>query len=205
LILETSGVALPGEIVLNFWRPPVSDVVSDTAVAVVVDAVRLDDLADDETFLDQIQAADLVILSKIDLVDVAARERAHERLASMTNGQPVIGASYGRVPLEALFPPDPAPRRPGRPHQGDHHHDRFESHRLQRGGIQDGDAVIDELRALGAIRVKGFVRTPEGVKVLQGVGARIELSDPAVPPPEDLIGTIVVIRAVGDGGHGTRD
>jgi len=41
------------------------------------------------------------------------------------------------------------------------------------------------------------VRTREGVRVVQGVGARIELSVPDSPPPEELVGRLVVIRRAG--------
>jgi hypothetical protein len=54
--------------------------------------------------------------------------------------------------------------------------------------------VIAELRALGALRAKGFVATSEGLRLVQGVGARIELARAEVAPPPELIGRVVVIR-----------
>ena len=39
LVLETSGVALPGEIVIQFWREPLDALISDEVVAVVVDCL----------------------------------------------------------------------------------------------------------------------------------------------------------------------
>ena len=39
LVLETSGVALPGEIVIQFWRPPLSELIHDEVVAVVVEVL----------------------------------------------------------------------------------------------------------------------------------------------------------------------
>ncbi len=199
LILETSGVALPGEIVLNFWRPPIDELVSDTVVCVVVDALRLEELASDETFLDQLGAADLVVLNKCDLVDDDARRRAHERLAGLTDGQPVIDASFGRVSMDALFPPD-LERRAPRPHtheEHDHLHAQFETRTLHFPGVVDGDDLLAQLRAIGAIRAKGFVTTADGIRVIQGVGSRIELSEPTAEPPAQLIGMVVLIDRAG--------
>jgi hypothetical protein len=38
------------------------------------------------------------------------------------------------------------------------------------------------------------VETSVGLRLLQGVGARIELEQPPQPPPPELIGRLVVIR-----------
>lgn len=197
LVLETSGVALPGEIVLNFWRPPVSELVSDTVVVVVVDAPRLDSLADDETFLDQLGAADLVVLSKVDLVDEATRARARERLGGMTQGQPILEATFGDVAMEALFPPDLERRPPRDHHDHDHLHAQFETRTISFPGVVDEADVVAQLVALDAIRAKGFVTTPAGVRVVQGVGTRIDVSEPAAVPPEHLIGLVVLIDKAG--------
>jgi hypothetical protein len=40
------------------------------------------------------------------------------------------------------------------------------------------------------------VRTSRGVQLVQGVGRRIEVTDAPVPPPETLVGRVVVIRRV---------
>ena len=37
LILETSGVALPGDVLVQFWRPPVDALVSEERVIILVD------------------------------------------------------------------------------------------------------------------------------------------------------------------------
>jgi multidrug resistance efflux pump len=47
-----------------------------------------------------------------------------------------------------------------------------------------------------AVRAKGFVQTSEGVRVVQGVGPRIQLSAPPNPVPPELIGRVVVIHRV---------
>jgi hypothetical protein len=49
------------------------------------------------------------------------------------------------------------------------------------------------------LRAKGFVATDEGLRLVQGVGARLELSEPDVSPPAELVGRVVVIRKRVDG------
>lgn len=199
MIVETSGVALPGEIVVQFWRPPLDALVSDEVIAVVVDAARVaDGLPEgDETFSEQLEAADVVVLNKCDLVDAAAIDRATALLSTATAGQPVLHAIRGALDPALLFPPDAdgarrARRDPAaRPHA--HDHERFTTRELDFPEVQDEHALIDALRAEGALRVKGFVRTPRGLRVVQGVGPRVELSDPPRPVPDALVGKVVII------------
>ena len=62
-------------------------------------------------------------------------------------------------------------------------------------GIEQA-ALLSQLRQLHMLRAKGFVRTSQGLQVVQGVGRRLELSAPASPPPATLVGRVVVIRRV---------
>jgi len=52
----------------------------------------------------------------------------------------------------------------------------------------------ERVRSLAPLRAKGFVVTSEGLRMLQGVGPRIELSKVDFAPPAELLGRIVVIR-----------
>ena len=54
--------------------------------------------------------------------------------------------------------------------------------------------MLQTVAAEHALRAKGFVRTAKGIRVVQGVGPRIELSAPKTPVPEELVGRVVVIR-----------
>jgi hypothetical protein len=56
------------------------------------------------------------------------------------------------------------------------------------------EALLARLRGLAAVRCKGFAATRDGVRVIQGVGSRIELREPERAPPPELIGKLVVIR-----------
>ncbi|MEQ1507300.1 MAG: CobW family GTP-binding protein, partial [Myxococcota bacterium] len=182
LVLECSGVALPGEIVIQFWRPPLDGLVSDEVVVVVVDAERAARGGDepDETFTEQLEAADLVVLNKRDRVDEAGLARATDRVNALTAGRPIVVTSYGRVDADVLFPPDPEGARQRRrdpdaaPHA--HDHERFTTRELRFDGVVDEAAILDRIRALDAIRAKGFVATPAGIRVVQGVGDHVELA-----------------------------
>jgi hypothetical protein len=44
------------------------------------------------------------------------------------------------------------------------------------------------------VRIKGFVRTRDGVSVVQGVGRRVTVEKAHTEPAEDLVGRVVVIR-----------
>ncbi|MEZ4322700.1 MAG: CobW family GTP-binding protein [Myxococcota bacterium] len=199
LVLETSGVALPGEVVVQFWRPPLRELVSDEVVVVVVDAERASgDL--DETFLEQVEAADLLLLNKCDLIDEAALTAAEARLDELSGGQPVMRTVHCAVDPSLLYPPDPdglrVARRDPTASPRPHVHETFNTTELQFPGVVDEAAVLSEVASHHAIRAKGFVRTERGVRVLQGVGPRIQLTDPEVPVDEALVGRVVVIHRV---------
>jgi G3E family GTPase len=162
-------------------------------VAVVVDAPRAASLAADETWLMQVEAADIVILSKVDLAPDAP---ARAVIAAHAPGRPVHVARFGVVPPGVLWP-DATPT----PRESDSHahsHEMFTSRSLSFPGVVDGAEVVAALAALAPIRAKGFIRTADGIRVVQGVGDAITLSAPAVEPPASLVGTVVVIDR-GDG------
>ena len=45
-----------------------------------------------------------------------------------------------------------------------------------------------------ALRVKGFVETAEGLRLVQAVGSRVDLDVVTDPVPPGLLGRLVVIR-----------
>jgi cobalamin biosynthesis protein CobW len=198
LVIETSGVALPYDTQLNFWRPPVEGWIEDDVAVVVVNAEQLAagrDLVG--TFEQQVSSADLLVLNKIDLVDEAELPRLEERLRELEPEAPILRAEHADLDPLLLFPPDPrglrARRREAAAAPG-HVHERFLAEELEVEPRVDPAALLARLEALGALRAKGFVETADGPRVVQGVGARIELEEPARPPPPGLAGRVVVIR-----------
>jgi G3E family GTPase len=204
IVIETSGVALPFETQLQLWRDPVRQWIADDVAVVVVNAEQLAEERDlDDTFTQQVSSADFLVLNQIDRVPVAALPRLERELRKWEPEAPLVPTVHAQVPPELLFPPDLAQLRAQRraaggvgapPHDHDRAHARFLADELVLpAGIASAD-VRTRLRALGALRAKGFVATREGLRVVQGVGARIELASPEVPPPAELVGRLVVIR-----------
>jgi len=207
VIVETSGVALPYDTQLNFWREPVAGWIADDAAVVVVNAEQLAAGRDLEgTFEQQVSSADLVVLNQLDRVAEAEIPRLEAMLREIEPEAPILRAVHADVDPRLLFPPDPEGRRalhregageaPAEAH-ADHRHERFEAEEVAVEPGIEAEALVARLRACSALRVKGFVRTRQGVRVVQGVGPRIELATPDAAPPEELVGRLVVIRRAG--------
>ncbi|MFT4570405.1 MAG: cobalamin biosynthesis protein CobW [Hyphomicrobiaceae bacterium] len=199
VIVETSGVALPYDTLINFWRDPVRAWSTDEIAIVVASAEQIAtgrDLAG--TFEDQVSSADLIVLSKIDLVDEADALRAEQFLSELQPDAPIIRSLNGDADPALLFPPDPGGTRAERrdlPAQSrPHTHEHFETHEIQIAAGTDPGQITERLAALGALRVKGFIETADGVQVVQGVGPRIELSPVTEPVAAEMLGRLVVIR-----------
>jgi len=194
LIVETSGVALPSEVQLCFWREPVSLWVAEDMAVVVVSAEQL--LAARElgaTFEAQVSSADLLLLNKVDLVPAAELAQLESALREIEPDAPLLRTLYGKLDPVLLFPPEPRGPR-ARPAPSPHRHESFESEEI---ALEDGmapDVLREALRGQEALRVKGFVRTSEGLRLVQGVGPRIELVEPREDPNPDLIGRVTLIR-----------
>lgn len=198
IVVETSGVALPSDTQLQFWREPVSNWVEEDVAVVLVNAEQLHEGRDLEgTFEDQVSSADLLLLNKTDLVPRSSLQDFEARLADVAPDTPVLHSVYGRVDPAVLFPPDAADIRRRRRQQtlsAHHHHDVFEVQELEVEEQIEPDVLLTRIQQLGTLRAKGFVRTTRGVELLQGVGRRLELTRPTFAPPPRLIGHVVVIR-----------
>jgi cobalamin biosynthesis protein CobW len=201
IVVETSGVALPFETQLHLWRPPLCDWIEDDVSVVVVNAEQLAAGRDlDATFEQQVSSADLLVLNQIDRVDPDRLPALACRLRELEPDAPILRATHGRVDPDLLFPPDAAGARRGRAdpaaasaHDG-HEHECFATEVLEvRSGVAESE-LLARIRALGALRAKGFVRTRDGLRLLQGVGPRIELAEVQAPPHAELIGRVVAIR-----------
>jgi cobalamin biosynthesis protein CobW len=210
ILIETSGVALPYDVQLNFWRPPVASWIADDAVVVMVNAEQLAHGRDLEgTFEQQVSSADLLVLNKTDLVSEAELPALEARLREIEPDAPILRSVHGDVEPALLFPPDPEGLRSRRRAEAapppDHDHEHFVSEEVViEPGVTER-ALRARMAALGALRVKGFVETDAGLRVVQGVGARVELHEVADPPPEALVGRVVVIHRGGEPGSQGRE
>jgi len=208
IIVETSGVALPFDTQLNLWREPVNTWVEDDTAVVVVNAEQLAEARDlAGTFEDQVSSADLLLLNKIDLIPAAGLASLEATLCGLAPDTPIVRSVQGQVDPAVLFPPAPTGLRPQRrtatPTALPHQHESFRAQEISVADGVDPDSLIERLHRLGALRAKGFVQTSQGLRLVQGVGRRIELVEVTLSPPAALLGRLVVItRSASHESHG---
>jgi cobalamin biosynthesis protein CobW len=214
IVVETSGLALPEPLVAAFGWPAIRTRTRVNAVVTVVDgealaaghvvgdaaAVEAQRRADpslehltalEELFEEQLEAADLVLISRADLLDPAALERVTEALRPrLRPGTPLLPMARGELDPRVIFDGDFAgPRRAGAPHDphDDDHHDHHDhSHvamaslLVRRSGRWQRSALEERLRQLlveePVIRLKGRLRQADRPLTLQiqAVGPRLE-------------------------------
>jgi G3E family GTPase len=117
IVIETSGVADPSDIVRNLMDPLIWREAPLEAVLCVLDATTNAETLNDALLRSQLRTADVVALSKVDLVDAAGRAQLRDVVRGLRPAAVVVDALYGEVPAALLFPVDadrvPAPREPG--------------------------------------------------------------------------------------------
>jgi len=202
IVVETSGVALPFETQLNFWREPVCHWIGDDVAVVVVNAEQLAEERDlGDIFAQQVSSADFLLLNQIDRVPAAALPRLEARLRELEPEAPILRTQHAAVQAELLFLPEPAEprtRRSGRASQPrPHSHEAFSTETLTFEAGVSCAALLERLRAAQTLRAKGYVITREGLRLVQGVGPRLELVEAPPAPRPELIGRVAVVRRGG--------
>jgi cobalamin biosynthesis protein CobW len=234
IIIETSGLALPKPLVQAFQWPTVKGRVTVDGVVAVVDGAALADgkvasdmdalaeqrAADDtldhddpveEVFDDQVACADLIILSKNDLIDTAGAARANAALGDHVRpGVKVVPSANGKVDASLLLglglavEDDIENRKSHHDGMGDHEHDDFDSFVVEIPAIANPDELAKRVTAAAeeenVLRVKGFVEV--GGKpmrlLLQAVGPRVNhYYDRAWTSEDDRRSRLVVIGLKG--------
>ena len=223
IVIETSGLALPQPLLKAFDWPAVRTRATVDGVVTVVDALALSEgrvtldedavvaqrAADEspdhddpieEVFEDQLACADLVVLSKSDLVAPAALTEIEARLkAVLRPGVSIVRSRGDLVPavligLNSAAENDIAARA-GHHGEEEHDHDDFDSIVVMPSAAASVDAmrarVSDALNLAGVLRVKGHARIADKAApiVVQGVGSRVELAfaRPDVKQAEHLV------------------
>jgi len=216
ILIETSGLALPKPLVQAFNWPEIRQYCTVDAVITVIDGPavaagryandveqveaqrRADDSLDHDPSLrelldDQLSAADLVIVSKNDLLSDAERESVRATIAArvprsvktayISHGDAGLDVLLGigaaaEERIEALHNHHDHHHAHGAHH--DHAHDHFDSFVLSLGEVDSG-RLIATLRELldrhDIYRIKGFAALPGKPlrQVVQVVGRRIDL------------------------------
>ena len=106
IVIETSGVSDPGEIVRTLLDPVIWQEAALDAVICVVDARQVlddPDAAHDPLYRAQIASADFIALNKADQVTPAERDEARARVAALNPRARIFATEYGQVPSEVLF------------------------------------------------------------------------------------------------------
>lgn len=118
IVIETSGVAEPADIVRNLMDPVIWREAPLETVLCVVDATTPAAALADPLLLSQLRAADVVALTKLDLAGVVEAAAVRDAVRAVRPGAVVVDALHGEVPMALLFPADPdrlpQPRDPGR-------------------------------------------------------------------------------------------
>lgn len=204
LLIEASGVSDPAKIaqvgLLN-------GAFRLTAVLVIADALELvHTLADPlvgAMAQQQIDSASAVIVTKLDLVEPQARERAVADVRALAPTDIIVAADHGRVPLALLFDASVPERRaladagrwqrqyagPGAG-PGARAFPAFASVALPAPGVLDKARLRAWLKALPRtiLRAKGVVRVADAqglvsTRVCQVAARRLRLTPPAPPAP----------------------
>jgi cobalamin biosynthesis protein CobW len=211
MLIETSGLALPKPLVQAFRWPEIRTGATVDGVITVVDceAVAAGTLAADldalnaqrqadpnlehetpieELFEDQLACADLVLLTKTDLVDSQTRLKVQEWLQQqLPTGVKIIPCKEGQISPDVLLGFNAAveDNLDSRPSHHDteeehEHDDEINSVHLVLDQAFEPKVLIEKLKYLVSqqeiYRIKGFVNVPNKSMrmVLQGVGERLE-------------------------------
>ena len=216
IIIETSGLALPQPLVQAFNWPGIrARVVLDGVVTLVdgpalaagsvahdMDALETQRAADggldhdspiDELFIDQIRAANMIVLSKADQLDNDGIARAHAVIEKHLGGAtPIITAVNGVAPIDAILGMDMEEQAHERAKRSHHHDDHHDDHRHEHGhdaflsfiivmpSVASADVIESDLSELasefGILRAKGRLSV-DGKSlplVVQAVGQRVD-------------------------------
>ncbi|WP_372096037.1 cobalamin biosynthesis protein CobW [Tistrella mobilis] len=236
IIIETSGLALPKPLVQAFAWPGVKTRATVDGVIAVVDGAALaegrvandpealdrqraaDQTLDheaevDELFEDQLACADMVVVTKADMLDADGMARARAAIApELRPATRVVEAARGMVDPAVLLGlgaavEDDLAARPSH-HDGEseeeHGHDAFASFVVELPEGVDHEALPGRIGAAveahPIYRVKGFVAVPgKAMRLLvQGVGPRLQQQfDRPWQPGEARRSRLVVIGAQG--------
>ncbi len=211
IIIETSGLALPQPLVRAFNWPEIKAQVTVDAVITVVDAKALSEgrFADDEEalatqraadnnlehenpieelFEDQLNAADLVIVNKQDLLNDTERQSVTEKLAlQIRTSTKLVLSTQSAVDISILLghsasaEDDLHNRQSHHEMEGEtqHDHDDFVSFIVELPGQQDKATLLNRIsktvEAHDILRLKGFANVDgSGSRLLvQAVGPRL--------------------------------
>ncbi|WP_422011861.1 CobW family GTP-binding protein [Reyranella sp.] len=202
IVIEASGVADPARVAALAGSPGLSR----GATVVVADAAAVRSRAHDKfvgsLVRRQLAAADILVLTKVDLANPTDLKDARAFATAQAPGARMIEVVQGRVDARDLFSQEP-PRRGRLPActsaMSDAASSLFESHHWSSGTPLDIEALRTVVAGLpdGIVRVKGILATTTGGGVaLHRAGAIVSV-DPLDGAPDTRGAEIVVIGRAG--------
>jgi G3E family GTPase len=203
IVIETSGVADPTDVVRNLMDPVIWRETPLETVLCVVDATTPVAMLDDALLRSQIRASDVVALTKVDLADAVDQARVRDAVRAMRPAAVLVDAPQGEIPAALLFLSDvdraPTPREPGRPRPAA---DRFET----LSWTSEQPVSLSRLQqAIGRLapklaRAKGLFDTmeqPGRLMVFQFAGGRATLAPSGTPTAGMPRTRIVFVAEIG--------
>lgn len=199
IVIETSGIADPAEIIRSLLDPVIFKAAALDTVLTLVDGLRACEdpqLWHDPLWLSQLRSADMLLVTKADLVGPSEAKQVAARLGQRFPSKPVF-VLEGALPMELMFGHGPgelrtlAPPRPSAPAG-------FEtlSWTARRPlSLAKFQAALGPM-SRKLLRAKGFVSfedRPSQSLVFQLVGSRATLTPAPAPPADGLAAAIVLI------------
>ena len=188
IILEASGVALPGAIensvsLLDGYRVDGIVVLADAETV----KARSKDKYMSDTITRQLEDADLVVLNKCDLVDEVRLTALKDWLSQDYPEAKLLEAVEAKLPRDVILQSfEMRPKEAGKFHEIEGYSTTWET--LERGvdPMEYGQDLIEKRPNL--VRAKGFVKDLEGaIKTVQIVGKRLAVSDAPPGVPEGIV------------------
>jgi G3E family GTPase len=206
IVIETTGLAEPWSIIDQVRG---ADYQLDSVVT-VVDAANLEAARAQSVVVDwQIEAADFLVLNKLDLVDVAQQDATRAALRARNSRAVLLETVRGGLPSDILF----APQLSARPNPQTQHISQAQvAHNGWSTLALTGDVPLDRKRFeawLGNLpptiyRAKGFVHCSDATwpTLFQYVAGRLEYEWTRFKQePQHLIEAVFIGHEVGDMRH----
>jgi G3E family GTPase len=173
IVVETTGLAEPEALVFNI-QEALPQCRLDGVVS-VIDAdmlIRFPELG--HTTRLQIEGADILLLNKIDLIELSQIEPLETKLREINPTAVIVRTERCRIDPELLFGIGRAKKIPVPEHR---HHPEFESFAFTSNEIFSRNCFEDFANGLppSVIRAKGFVRFADGGQLFNFVAGRWEL------------------------------
>jgi G3E family GTPase len=203
IVIETSGVADPADIVRNLMDPVILREAPLETVLCVIDAATPPSALEDALLRSQLRVADIVALSKLDLADAGAGARMREAIRAQRVPAVVVDAPHGEIPSQLLFPAHvaraPAPREPGPKRPAEERFETLSWTSEQPLSLPRLQQAIGKL-APKLARAKGLFETveqPGRQMVFQFAAGRATLAPSDAPTPGTPRARIVFIAELG--------